>query len=244
MVKVLSQVARLIAAVSVILALSGCLYNKNNKLDNMTSIRESIVLVQNAIDTYKQRTGVLPIKNSNSLTPIYEKYVIDMRKLKDGHYISQLPAVSYENGGSAIFVLVNPDEKPEVRVMDLVAYQQTGDIQKKVDEYKASHQGQLPSGAEVAPHFYQLDYAKLGEKQVQVESRYSRQFISFVLHESGTVAIDYAPDLMKMITEKSLAAGLQSGSDLRAILVRESPFVPAKSYPYHWKNGQPVLSEQ
>jgi hypothetical protein len=243
MVKAMSRIVRLMAAVGCIVALSGCLYPKDNKLDNVTSIRESILLVQNAVDTYKQRTGVLPIKNSDTHTPIYEKYVIDMRKLKDGRYISQLPAVSYENGGSAIFVLVNPEEKPEVRVMDLVAYQQTGDIQKKVDEYKATHQGQLPSGTAVSPRFYQLDFGKLGMKQVQVESRYSRQFLNFVLHESGTVAIDYASDIMKMITEKSLTGGLTAASDLRAILVRESPFVPAKSYPYYWKDGQPVLSE-
>lgn len=243
MVKALMRIVCLMASIGCMLALSGCLYQKDTKLDNLTSIRESILLVQNAVETYKQRSGVLPIKNSDTHTPIYEKYVIDMRKLKDGHYISQLPSVSYENGGSAMFVLVNPDEKPEVRVMDLVAYQQTGDIQKKVDEYKASHQGQLPSGTQISPHFYQLDFGKLGQKQVQVESRYSRQFLSFVLHESGTVTIDYASDIMKMITEKSLAGGLSTASDLRAILVRESPFVPAKSYPYYWKDGQPVLSE-
>ncbi|MFK7696440.1 hypothetical protein [Paenibacillus sp. HJGM_3] len=243
MVTAMRRLTRLAAAAAIMLALSGCLYKKETKLDNVTAVRESILLVQNAVDTYKQRTGVLPIKNSEASTPIYEKYILDMRKLKDGHYLSQLPSVSYENGGSAIFLLVNAETKPEVRVMDLVAYQQAGDLQNRVKEYQAAHQGQLPVGPAIAPHFYQLDFDKLGMKLPQVESRYSRAYLTFGVHESGTVLIDYAPDLMKLITERSLAAGLNGTTDLRSILVQESPFVPAKSYPYRWKDGQPVLSE-
>jgi hypothetical protein len=224
--------------------LTGCLYPDEMKGDNQASARESILLVQNAIDTYKQRTGVLPIKNFDHSIPIYEKYVLDMRKLVEGQYISQLPGIAYENGGSHIFVLIHPDEKPEVRLIDLLTYQQTGDIQKQVDDYKSSHQGQLPLGPVISPHFYQLDFGKLGKKQEQAQSRYSRQYLSFAIHESGEVLIDYAPDIMKFITDKGLAASLNDTTDLRTILVKEAPYVPAKSYPYYWKNGQPLLSEQ
>jgi hypothetical protein len=244
MVKVKKRSIRLVVLLGCLATfLTGCLYPDEMKSDSQASIRESILLVQNAVDTYKQRTGVLPIKNFDHNTPLYEKYVLDMRKLKEGQYITQLPGVAYENGGNFIFVLVNPDVKPEVRLIDLLTYQQTGDIQKQVDTFKASNQGLLPLGAEVAPHFYQLDFGKLGMKQAQAESRYSRQYLSFAIHESGQVLIDYSPDIMKFITDKGLSSTLDSSTDLRTILVKEAPFVPAKSFPYYWKSGQPVLSE-
>ncbi|WP_127585295.1 hypothetical protein [Paenibacillus koleovorans] len=243
MVKTVRRLAGLIIAVLVTASLSGCLYPDQKKRENQASVRESILLVQNAVDTYKQRTGVLPIKNSEPRTPIYEKYVLDMRKLKDGQYLSQPPGIAYENGGTAMFVLVDPETKPLVRIMDVVLHQQAGDIQNKVNEYLAKHQNVLPKGAEIAPRFYQLDFDKLGMKQQQAESRYSRQYLSYVINETGTIAIDYGPDLMKLITEKGLASSLNATMDLRTLLAQEYPYVPVKSYPYRWVGGQPTLSE-
>lgn len=241
------QVRRLalkaLAALLLVLSLGGCLYPDEQRKENQASVRESILLVQNAVDTYKQRTGVLPIKNSAADTPLYEKYVIDMRKLKEGQYLSQIPGIAFENGGSAMFVLVNPESKPEVKIMDLAAYQLTGDIQKWVDEYKAAHGGEPPKGEAVASHFYVLDFGKMGKKMQQAESRYSRQYLTFVVHESGTVAIDYAPEIMKAMTQQGMTSA-DPGTDLRSILVNGSPYVPVKSYPYHWINNQPTLSEK
>lgn len=226
------------------LCLSGCLYPKEMLKENQVASQEYILLVQNAIDQYKNKTGVLPIKNSDETTPIYEKYMIDFKKLKERGFLSTIPSNSFENGGSNIYVLVDPETKPTVKLMDLNAFQKTVELQQIVDDYKSKHNGQLPKGTEIAPHFYGIDYARLNSKPMQIQSAYSRQFqLSFMLHESGRVAVDYSPEIMKLIDKKGLQQKLDPKQDLRELLVGESFYVPARSYPYHWINNEPVPSD-
>jgi hypothetical protein len=45
---------------------------------------------------------------------------------------------------------------------------------------------------------------------------------------------------MRLIDKKSLQSQLNSKQDLRELLVKEAFFVPARSYAYHWLNGQPT----
>ncbi|TBL79760.1 hypothetical protein [Paenibacillus thalictri] len=223
------------------IGLSGCMYSKEMSQGNVLASQEFILVVQNAIDQYHVKTGVLPIKNSEETTPIYEKYMIDFKKLKERGFISTIPTNSFENGGSNIYVLVDPETKPTVKLMDLAAFQKTVELQKLVDDYKMKHNGELPSGQRIAPHFFDMDYGKLNVSPMQVPSVYTRQsLLYFILNESGTVAVDYTPEIMKVIEKKSLQGKLDPKQDLRQLLVDEAYYVPARSYPYRWTDGKPT----
>jgi hypothetical protein len=179
-------------------------------------------------------------------TPLYEKYVIDFGKLLKANLLSTVPANAFERGGIFMYVLVNAETKPEVKLMDLTAYQSVVELQKQVEDYKSKHAGALPIGIQITPGFYYLDMQKLGSKAPTVKSTYNRQsLINYVIQEStGTVAIDYAPDIMKVITSKQLESKLESVPDLRELLVANSYFVPARSFAYRWSDKQPLPYQQ
>lgn len=221
--------------------LSGCMYPKELRKENQASIAESLLVVQHAVERYKEQTGVLPIKNSDQTTPLYEKYVLDMKKMMQGGYIGQVPGIAFEMGGSAMFVLVNPESQPEVKLLDLTRHQQAGDVERWVEEYRRANGGAIPSGEAAGPDVFRLDFDKLGKKPVQVESVYSRAYTTFLVGADGTVGIDYAADVMKAMEKRGMQSA-ESGSDLRALLVAESPYVPVKSFPYYWIDNEPKPS--
>lgn len=223
--------------------LAGCMYPDNLRKENQIPPRDQLFIVQHAIDEFHKATGVLPIINSTMDTPLYEKYKIDFKKLMENQYLSSIPANAYEQGGTNIYVLVNPELKPEVKLMDLISYQDVGDIQKAVDAYRSAHENQLPTGQPVAPGFYLPDFGKMGMKQGQIRSVYSHGYLSLLLHRSGEVVIDYAPEIMQIMNKKGIASP-PPDTDLRTYLVDNSFFVPVKSFPYYWKNNEPVVSER
>lgn len=235
------RLAGLVALTMLLLLTAGCMYPKDMRKENQATVTESLLLVQNAVNQYKEKNGVLPIKNSVPDTPLYEKYVIDLKKLIQGPYLGQIPSIAFENGGAYLFVLVNPEQKPEVKLIDVVAYQKTGDLQKRVDTYKAANNGAVPAGEEAGKDVFRLDFNKLGVKAEQVQSVFSRQYSSFVIDKQGTVAVDYASDIMQVMERKGMKSA-DAKTDLREVLVAESPFVPAKSLPYYWINNEPQAS--
>ncbi|MFE5317164.1 hypothetical protein ACFQ88_00510 [Paenibacillus sp. NPDC056579] len=234
-----SSLAIIIVVLS--LMLSGCMYPKDQLKQNQIATGEFVVVVQNAVDQFHTKTGVLPIKNSEQTTPLYEKYPIDFKKLKERAMISSIPANAFENGGTAVYVLVDVETKPTVKMMDLISFQLTAEVQKQVDDYRAKNYGKLPTGEQVAPSFYRIDFAKMNKKPVQAASMYTRQvMLPLLLDDTGRVSIDYAEEMMRLIDKKSLQKSLDSKQDLRELLVKESFYVPARTGPYHWLNGQPT----
>ncbi|MEW9699001.1 hypothetical protein [Paenibacillus sp. SI8] len=233
-------------AICIVWLLSGCAYPQELRKENQINPAEFITVVQQAIDHYQEKTGVLPIKNSEMTTPLYEKYVIDFGKLKKTNLLSSVPANAFESGGIFIYVLVDVETKPLVKLMDLSAYQSVEDVQKKVDDYKAKHGGQLPEGIAINDTFDYVDFEKLGMKSPEIKSDYNRpNLITYMLHKnSGKVAIDYGMDIMKTIQSGSLASSLKPDQDLRELLVAKSFFVPIRSYAYLWQNNQPMPQDQ
>jgi hypothetical protein len=225
------------------LLLTGCVYGNEIKQQNAPATGEFISVVQGAVDQYIKRNGVPPIQNKDEDTPIYEKYLVDFSKLRNYNMISAVPTNAFENGGTAIYVLVNIEIKPEVKLMDLPSYQQMLELQRQVNAY-IKKTGMLPKGESVAEHFYLLDVDKLSSKQTQMQSPYSHQPLEIVIHDSGRIAIDYTPELLKAINKSGLQPSDDPKLDLRSVLVEQAYFVPAWSYPYHWKDNQPTISEQ
>src|SRR5690554_2272239 len=147
-----------------LVVLSGCMYPKDQLQQNQFSTGEYIILVQNAVETYKQRTGILPIKNSSEETPVYEKYLIDFKKLLDRNVISSIPADAYEAGGTNYYVIVDPEGEMKIKLMDLIAAETISDIQRSIESYVAAG-NTMPLGELVKPSFYQVDFKRLGMNQ-------------------------------------------------------------------------------
>jgi hypothetical protein len=223
--------------------LSGCMYPDDMRGENKVSPQEYIVVVQNAVDRYRQDKKVLPIKNSDSSTPVYEKYVIDFKKLQDFGYLSRIPANAFEKGGTDYYVLIDVENDPKVRLMDIVTIQKVGEVQNQVYRYMRENNAGIPAGERIMEGFYRIDNELLNLKATQIKSMYSQQYLGLVLHQSGTVAVDYAPEIMKWITREGLT-NIDANQDLRAYLAKNSFYVPARSFPYYWREGEPVISFQ
>ncbi|WP_126140550.1 hypothetical protein [Paenibacillus whitsoniae] len=236
----------LVLTLLVMLAISGCMYPQELRKENQINPGEFITVVQQAIDTYHSKTGVLPIKNSEMNTPLYEKYVIDFGKLQKSNLLSTVPANSFESGGIFMYVLVDPETKPTVKLMDLSAYQSVDDVQQKMNDYIVKHGGNQPEGVAINELFNYVDVTKLGLKAKEIKSVYNRKnLISYIVNkQTGEVSIDYAMDINQAVQSGSLANTLKPDEDLRHILVEQSYFVPIRSTAYVWKNNQPMPMAQ
>lgn len=223
------------------LLLTGCVYGNQIKQQSSPVSGEYISVVQGAVDQYIERNGVPPIQNKPEDTPIYEKYRVDFTKLRNYNLIGTIPSNAFENGGTAIYVLVDIETKPLVKLMDLPSFQQMAELQREVNDYIKLHK-KLPKGKYIAEHFYSLSADQLSKKAIQIQSPYSRQLLEVVLHDSGRIAIDYSPELIKAIGKSGLQLSDDPSLDLRAILVEQAYYVPAWSYPYHLINNEPVIS--
>jgi len=224
--------------------LSGCMYPDDKRKEAQSSPEEFMVVVQHAVDQFRERQGgMLPIKNSDMDTPLYEKYKVDFKKLQEYRLLTNIPANAFESGGNYIYVLVNVETKPTVKMLDMVSYQSVNQIQQKTIAYQSKNGGKLPAGEKVSEGVYYLDFDKLGESRPNLFSVYNRQnLLTYLIQESGVVTLDYAFDLMRIIESKSLKDKLDANSDLRELLVEHTPFVPNQSLPYVWREGQPLPS--
>jgi hypothetical protein len=222
----------------ILIGMTGCLYPKDRLAENQAPPREAVRNVQAAIEQFQTEKGLLPIKNSSSDTPIYEKFVIDFAKLERMNYISDIPGAAYEKGGDYYFLLQNEETAPIVRLMSIVVFQQLNDLQAEVDAYKAANDGALPLGAEAYPSFYYLDVDQLAIAKPDIRSVFSGQPLSILVHENGTVFGDYGIDVRKAV-EKSEEQPIGE-RDLRELLALQSLFVPVKSPAYVWKDGDPL----
>lgn len=222
--------------------LSGCMYPKELRKENLGNPEEFITVVQGAIDKFREKTGgMLPIKNSTMDTPLYEKYKVDFKKLQQYGLLTAIPGNAFESGGNFYYVMMNVETDPTVKLLDIASYQSVNQLQEKVNDYIRINNGEIPSGEQVSEGFYQLDFAKLQTDQPKLSSVYNRQNqLAYLIEDSGKVTIDYAFDLMKLIDAKGVAGDLTGDEDLRELLIEHTPFVPIQSVPYRWVNKHPI----
>lgn len=215
--------------------LTGCLYPENRRVENNVPIETQIASVQEAVNRFHAETGVYPILNSDMDTPIYEKYVIDMGRLYPG-YLGYIPASAFENGGPFRYVLVHMEQEPAVKLIDLRISSQVATIQSLVNEYYFK-KGKYPFGDPFDTYSYHIAYKELKTSPPRIESPFSGQLLNLLITPKGEVFVDYGIDIGIYIN-KGLA---YEGKDAREVLVQNSYFVPVKSYPYVWQNGEAKL---
>ncbi|MGN7761772.1 hypothetical protein [Paenibacillus sp. 22594] len=225
-------------AVTILLvcSLAGCMYPEKEKTGS--GYRESVLRIQAAVDDYQQKEGLLPILNADEATPRYEKFIIDLEKLHQTGYLDEIPAAAFEKGGSAYFLILDEESDPAVKMMDLVTVQKVNDVQRQINRYKSAHGGSLPSGEEIYPDLFAVDARKAGTDSITLNSIYSGQPLPFFMDKNGTVYVDYGVDIQSAIHQNS--ASPKDHTDLRLQLEQTSYYVPVKSLPYFWVDGQPV----
>jgi hypothetical protein len=220
--------------------LSGCLYPKEELTQNQIPYKDQIKAVQTAVDDFqKDNGGILPIKTREAKTPIYQKYPIDFKKIAP-KYIAEPPGNAYESGGIFLYVLVDVETKPTVKLLDLNVAETIRDIKLRIKT-----NGYPPYKEQLAKNVYSLDYSKLGFKKAPYAvSPFTNQNLSFVITGDAEVYVDYRPDLYQVL--KKTGKEPKPGEDIRSILVDDSMFVPAYSLPYtiDAKTKEPVFLEK
>lgn len=217
--------------------MSGCLYPQSEKVKNSGPVDLHIASVEQAIDRYHKDNGVYPILNSTITTPIYEKYRIDINRIYP-QYLGYLPPNAFENGGSHLYVMVNMDFKPSVRLIDLNISNQVEYIQRLVNEYKFK-KGEYPYLDKITPSIYSIDYNKLKIAKPNILSPFTDKSLPLIITENGEVLVDYTLDIGIFLNQ----GYTYEGADARQVLVDHSFFVPVKSLPYEYRNGDLKLSK-
>jgi hypothetical protein len=220
-----------------LMAVSGCMYPQDQTPGQNVSAREAVLTVQDAVDRYKDKTGLLPIQNADASVPLYEKYRVDFAKMQRMGYLSSIPHDAYENGGSHVFLIIDEETKPQVKLLDLAVYQGIDGIQKKADEYRAAHAGNNPAGDEACPGFRFVDFGKLGSSKPNLTSMYSHRPLELIMDGKGKVYGDYAIDIAEALKKTNIHP--IPDEDLRQRLADASYFVPVKSPVYRWVSGAP-----
>ena len=212
-----------------IVILTGCMYPQSQKVENSIPNDVQLQMVQTAVDQYRQDTeGLLPIKNQEADVPYYQKYPIDFQKLI-GKYIADAPGNAFESGGVFQYVLIDVEENPMVRVLDLRAAQVIQEFNLRLTIYMDNNQ-YLPFKEQLHTNVFTLDHEALGYDEVPlIQSPFSEAHLPIVIDSKGDLYLDYTADLTAALKN---GPTVNSGEDIRFLLTEDSFFVPAFSMPY------------
>lgn len=206
--------------------LSGCIYPEEKLVENQIPYEDQVRTVQEAVIKFKEDNGgILPIKNSEETTPIYQKYLIDFKKLAP-KYMAEPPGNAFESGGVFQYVIVNAENDPTVKIFDLRISEMISELKLRIKV-----QGYPPYKDKLADGIFTLDYEKLGyEEEPFIVSPYTNKKLPFVINGQAEIFVDYRTDLAEALKKEE--ADYRTGEDIRDILLVDSVFVPAYSLPY------------
>lgn len=235
----MKKICKLPSILIALILLSGCLYPEGQLAKNQVPYKNQLDSVQYAVDQFREDSdGLLPIKTRENETPIYQKYPIDFNKLSP-RYIQEPPGNAFESGGIFQYVLVDVENDPTVKLIDLLLVEPIRELKMKINFYRDKH-GYPPFKERVGNGVYSLKYEELGyETPPYVVSPYSRQNLSLLIDGDGEIYIDYGPDLYHALN--NFDHEYEYGDDIRELLVKEYDFVPVFSVPYTIEQGEPVF---
>lgn len=231
---------RLFVSWVLIILMTGCLYPEDRKAQNQIPYEDQLMSVQKAVDNYLTDHQVLPIMNRDQDTPIYQKYPVDFNKLIP-RYINEPPGNAYESGGVYQYVLVDVEENPTVKLIDLRVVDAIRDYQFMINQYKHENK-YIPFGKVIEKNIFQLNHDALGYESIpQVKSPITGNNLPFIVNGQGDIFVDYSQDLYQFIQKYGSEYVFKENEDIRDLLVNHSPFVPVFSVPYTIENGKPIF---
>ena len=216
--------------IGVTILLGGCLYPQAEKIKNQDSYQLQMDMVQRAVNQFqKDEGGILPIQTKAASTPIFQKYVINFKRISP-RYMAEPPESAYEAGGYFQYVIVDAENNPTVKLLDVRLAQAIQDLSLRLNAYQQKN-GYPPFKERLANNAFTIDYEKLGLKEAPtVTSPYSQKELYLILNAKGEIFVDYTPDLYEVI--QSYDGHVKPGYDIRNLLVETSDFVPAYSLAY------------
>lgn len=216
--------------------LSGCMYPDEQKAENQIPYEDQLNTVQSAVNRYQEASGgLLPIKTRDMETDQYIKYPIDFSKIVPA-YTEKIPSNAFENGGIYQYVLMDVEENPTVKLVDL----RTAEKIRELNIRKGIN-GYAPISDVIVDNVYKLNYEMMGYKKEQtVPSPYSNVELPLVITGDGTIYVDYSIELNRILAEED--PDVKAGEDIRYLLTQKYPIVPAYSLPYTVnENNEPVF---
>ena len=220
----------------IVALLSGCAYKSGYEPENLLPYEDQINSVQTAVDSYQETNGgLLPIKTRDMDTDQYIKYPIDFKKIIPS-FMGEAPPNSYEAGGIYQYVLMDVEEDPTVKLVDLHLADTLRDLNSRITINKYG-----PIAEQIAEGVYRLDYKKMGYKtEPSVQSPYSDTQLPLVASGEGKVYVDYSIELNRMLQEAEEKP--KQGEDIRYLLTDNFAVVPAYSLPYTVdENNEPIF---
>lgn len=227
----------------VLILLTGCLYPDEERRQNQAPYEEQLEAAQRAVVQYQENTGVLPIKTRDAETPIFRKYPINFSQLIPA-YLQSPPGNSFESGGAYQYVLINPEEDPEVKLIDLRTVRVIQDLERKIYQYRSQNE-YTPVKEVVGNELLKLDFDELGyQEEPLIESPFHPSHkLSILYTTDGRVVVDYSLDLKHYVDEYSWGNG-QEKDDLHWLLIEHSPFVPVYSLPQTIEDGEVIYIDE
>ncbi|OUN00975.1 MAG: hypothetical protein BAA02_02260 [Paenibacillaceae bacterium ZCTH02-B3] len=232
-----TKAASAVAMALVLLAAGGCLYPRDRTPDGGMAPREAALAVQEAVNRYFETHGTLPLFNADANVPKYEKFRVDFARLKSAGFLPAPPPAAFEGGGPYLFLIVDEERDPKVRLLDLRVWDRIDGVQRRIREF-LGRGNPLPAGEEIYPGLWLIDFARLGMRDPGVPSVFSGHILPLMVDADGRVYADYAVDVAEAVRTSGADPGPET--DLRDLLVERSPLVPVKSPVYRWKDGLPA----
>jgi hypothetical protein len=216
--------------------LSGCMYPQERR-EQLDKLGEHIATVQSAVMAYQRDHKWLPYRYTDDENKLTTKYKVNFQELQGG-YLAAIPPSAFEQGGPFIYVLINVEKKPTVRLFDLRVNDEVEKVQPYVIGYYSKYK-KWPFGQKISPHFYAIDYEKLGIDPVMIPSPYSDTKLPLILDDRGMIYIDYRTEVMKKWQMSKSKP--DPNEDLRLWLAEDSFYVPAFSPVMKMRNNEPVF---
>ncbi len=222
----MKKVALLLLLIISLFVLSGCMYPASERVESQRPHADQLASVQTAVEQYQEATGgLLPIKTRDQDVDQYIKYPIEFPKIVP-RYLSETPPNAFETGGLFQYVIMDVEENPTVKLVDLRSAEKIRELSMKL-----GINGYGPIAGQVAENVYKLDYQIMGYKNEQtVPSPYSDVNLPLIVTGDGTIYIDYSIELNRILQEDK--PNIKIGEDIRYLLVEKYPVVPAYSLPY------------
>lgn len=213
-----------------LLFLTGCLYPDEKRVENQVPYQDQINSVQHAVVQYRLENQVLPVVSRDEETNLFQQYLVDFHKLVPT-YLQQPPGNSFENGGVYQYVLINVENDPQVKLIDLTITKSIQELQRTVNDYRRKNRF-APVAEVLGNGVFVLDFEKLKLKEAPtVNSPYHPDHrLPLLIDGNGTVIVDYSIDIINALN--TFDHSYKMGDDIREILVEHFLFVPAYSVPY------------
>ncbi|AOM82796.1 hypothetical protein [Salisediminibacterium beveridgei] len=225
-----------------VLILSGCLFPQDQRGAQDVPYEDQRVAVENAVHEYREVTGVLPIETREQDTPEFRRYPVNFKELNP--YLSQLPVNAFENGGVYQYVILNPEEEMDVRLLDIRTSRAIQEIQRSIYQYRSDNT-YAPVKEIVHEGLMQPDYNALQyDEEITVQSPfYPDHRLPVYMETDGSLIVDYRIDIMKVIEEEG-ADDYEPGDDLRYLLTDHHPVVPDYSYPMTMNDDGEIIFKE